>query len=146
MWRWFGIGVLLLLVCAVGYFVLTRDATNAKVAEEIRSNPQGERAARTMLLTLADGRMYPVNYLWEENLVFMGIDGPWWREFTGEGQGVEMFIAGQTLTGHARAVLDDPEYTDEIFARLRPKAPSWLPRWLNGKLVVITLAPAHISS
>jgi hypothetical protein len=28
-----------------------------------------------------------------------------------------------------------------VFARLRPKVPSWLPLWLNGKLVVITLQP-----
>ena len=28
---------------------------------------------------------------------------------------------------------------DDVFARLRPAAPEWLPDWLNGKLVVISL-------
>lgn len=37
-------------------------------------------------------------------------------------------------------MLDDPEYTAAVFARLRPKTPKWLPSWLNGKLVIITVA------
>ena len=70
----------------------------------------------------------------------MGIDGRWWREFVGAGQPVSMYIRGETLTGHAVAKLDDPAYTADIFSRLRPTAPAWLPDWLNGKLVVITLS------
>ena len=50
-----------------------------------------------------------------------------------------MLIQGERLSGRARVVLDDQAYVDEIFARLRLKAPNWLPAWLNGKLVVITL-------
>ena len=92
-----------------------------------------------MVITLADGRVYPANYLREGNLVFMGIDGRWWRAFQGAGQQVEMLIQGQRLTGLAKVELDDQAYIDEIFARLRPKVPSWLPNWLNGKLVAITL-------
>ena len=49
-------------------------------------------------------------------------------------------IKGEALTGSATVVLDDPEYTDEIFLRLRPTKPEWLPDWLNGKLIVINLA------
>jgi hypothetical protein len=94
-----------------------------------------------MLLTLQDGRMYPVNYLHEKNLVFMGIDGRWWREFLDEGQPVEMLIMGESFSGHAVTVLDDPAYTNDVFKRLRPTVPKWLPDWLNGKLVVITLDP-----
>lgn len=128
-----------LLIVTAGYRVLTVGDVNAEVAAEIRSNPDGERAQRAMLLYLADGTMYPVNYLKEEPLVFMGIDGLWWREFRGEGAPVRMLIRGEELSGHARVVLDDPQYTEEIFARLRPTVPEWLPDWLNGKLVVITL-------
>ena len=94
-----------------------------------------------MLLTLADGTMYPVNYLKEDPLVFMGIDGLWWREFRGDGAPVTMLIRGEVLSGHAKVVLDDQAYVDDIFARLRPTAPEWLPDWANGKLVVITLDP-----
>jgi hypothetical protein len=82
-----------------------------------------------------------VNYLREDDLVFMGIDGRWWRAFQSSSEPVEMVIQGQRLSGHAQVVLDDPEYVVDVFARLRPKAPSWLPLWLNGKLVVITLQP-----
>jgi len=139
MLKWIVIGVVGLFLVFIGYRFSTRDVTNARVAEEIRTNPQGERAQRAMLVTLADGRMYPVNFLREGDLVFMGIDGRWWREFVSPGQPVEMFIQGERLTGHATTVLDDPDYTADIFSRLRPTVPDWLPDWLNGKLVVIAL-------
>ncbi len=136
--KWIVVGILLVLALLIGYRVATIDATNARVAEDIRANPTGERALRTMLLTLADGRMYPVNYLREGNVVYMGIDGRWWREFVGDGQPGTMFIQGDTSTGHAVTVLDKPEYVNDIFSRLRPTAPAWLPAWLNGRLVIIT--------
>lgn len=114
--------------------------TNARVIQEITNNPGGERAARTMIVTLADGRVYPVNYLKEGNLVFMGIDGRWWRVFQGAGQTVNMVIKNQTFSGKGKVILDNQPYVDQVFARLRPKVPSSLPAWLNGKLVVIELA------
>ena len=134
---WTGLGVLVVLILA--YLAYMRTVGNANVAEDLRDNPQGERARRAMLVTLADGTIYPVNYLREDDLVFMGIDGRWWRAFRGEGAPVTMLIQGETLTGHARVVLDDPAYTADVFSRLRPTAPAWLPDWLNGKLVVIRL-------
>jgi hypothetical protein len=48
-----------------------------------------------------------------------------------------MLIRGAQLAGHATVVLDDPARTHDVFARLRPNAPAWLPDWLNGKLVVV---------
>ena len=80
-----------------------------------------------------------MNYLREGNLVFMGIDGRWWRAFVDGDASAQMLIQGERLSGRARVVLDDQAYVDEIFARLRPKAPSWLPACLNAKLLVITL-------
>ena len=139
--KWVVIVVCLVLGVFIGYRVATLDDRNAKVAEDIRNNPDGDRAKRSMLLTLADGTMYPVNYLKEDPLVFMGIDGLWWREFRGDGAPVTMLIRGEVLSGHAKVVLDDQAYVDDIFARLRPTAPEWLPDWANGKLVVITLDP-----
>ena len=138
--RWIVVVLGLVLVISTGYVIYSRDGVDARVAEEIRTNPQGERAQRTMLVTLMNGRTLPVNYLREDGLIFMGIDGLWWREFVGAGQSVEMFIQGETIRGHGTVVLDKPEYTADIFSRLRPKAPSWLPVWLNGKLVVITVS------
>ena len=80
-----------------------------------------------------------MNYLRENDKVFIGADGPWWREFDSGAVPVTMLIQGQTLTGTAATARDDQAYVDEIFARLRPTAPAWLPDWLNGVLVVINL-------
>ena len=41
-------------------------------------------------------------------------------------------IRGETLHGHMRAVEDDAELRESVFARLRPSAPRWM-----GTLVVI---------
>ena len=119
MLKWIVIGVLIVCVVFIGYRIYGSDVINARVAEEIRANPQGERAKRAMLVTLADGRMYPVNYLREESLLFMGIDGRWWRDLVGDGQPVVMLIQGENLKGHAKTVLDKPEYIADIFSRFR---------------------------
>ena len=45
---------------------------------------------------------------------------------------VTLFIKGQKLSGRARTVMDDPWYTRDVFERLRPNVPKWLP--LVGRL------------
>lgn len=142
-WTLIGLAVLVLLV--LSYRVVRLEDVNQQVAQEIIANPDGERARRAMLLYLPDGRMYPVNYLREDNLVYMGIDGLWWREFRGDGAPVRMFIRGLEFSGRGRVVLDDPTYVEDVFSRLRPTVPEWLPDWLNGKLVVITLTEGRPS-
>jgi len=92
------------------------------------------------LMTIDDRKTIPVNYLWEGNEVFIGADGPWWREMRNRGQPVTLLIKGQKFAGRAKAVVGQPGFTKEVFARLRPDTPSWLPDWLNGVLVVIELA------
>ena len=129
-------GVLGLLI--VAYVFYGNTVSNPRVMEALRSDPQGARAERAMILTFPDGRELPVNYLWEGNQVFAGSDGRWWRAFQGDGAPVTMLIKGQTLTGHATLELDDQAYIDDIFSRLRPAA-SWVPEALDAKLVVITL-------
>jgi len=137
--KWVFLGLAGLLVIAVIYVTSTRDTTNARVAREIHENPQGERAHKTLLLTLADERMYPVNFLHEGRYVYLGIDGLWWRDFVDAPQPVRMFIRGRHYRGSARTILDDPELKADVFSRLRPTVPAWLPDALNGKLVVVTL-------
>lgn len=129
-------GVLILLLVAAALFF--RHVVNPAVENELRTNPTGEEAQEAMLLTFND-KTLPVNYLKEGNTVFMGVDGRWWRAFQGEGASVTMLIQGQSYTGHGVVVLDNQAYVDEVFSRLRPTAPEWLPDWLNGKLVVITI-------
>ena len=71
--------------------------------------------------------------------MFAGADGRWWRAFRDGDVPVSVLIKGERLSGKARVVLDDPEYTRDVFSRLRPAAPKWLPDWLNANLIVIDL-------
>lgn len=55
-------------------------------------------------------------------MVLSAAHGPWWRELTGEGHAVSVLVRGQTLSGRARGVRDDPARTKDVFSRLRPDA------------------------
>ena len=134
--------LLLVLVVILALNFVPGETTNQRVERELRADPDGSIARRVMMVSLPDGRSLPVNYLREDGLVFIGVDGFWWRQFTGEGQPVEMFIRGERVHGHAKTVLDRPDYVSDIFKRLRPKVPAWLPSWLNGKLIVIEVSDA----
>ena len=142
-WWLIGVGSIVGLLLAVwlggrAYYALV---VNERVIRELREDPDGERANIVMLLTLPDGRELPVNYLREGNRVFAGADGRWWRAFRDGNVPVEVFIKGQAHSGRAHTVMDDPEYTREVFERLRPNVPKWLPDWLNAYLVVIDVEP-----
>ena len=123
----------------VGYYLYARLVGNPAVIEELRSDPNGARAARAMLISLPGGRELPVNYLREGEMVYMGVDGRWWRLFADEAKSVTLLIRGETLTGRARAILNDQARTKEVFTRLRPTAPTWLPGRMGGVLVEIAL-------
>ncbi len=131
-------GLVALTVLFTGYVLYSTMVTNPGVIDELRDNPQGEVAFRVMLLTFADGRTIPVNYLQEGGIVYAGADGPWWRRLK-EDAVVEVYIRGEALSGQATVVLDDQDFVDDVFSRLRPAAPQWLPAWFNGKLIVIKL-------
>ncbi len=124
---------------AGSYVFYAKQVANPRVEIELRSDPNGMRAQRVLLLTFQDSTTIPVNYRREGQQVFVGADGGWWRRFRDAGAPVTLYLRGNTRTGHAIAVLNDPAYTRAVFARLRPAAPGWLPDWLNGVLVVITL-------
>jgi hypothetical protein len=131
--------IALVVVAFIGMRTYVAVSMNAKVANELRGDPTGERAARVMLLTLPDGRELPVNYLREGGHVFAGADGRWWRACRDGNVPVKLVIRNERLTGRARVVLDDPEYTRDVFERLRPDVPAWLPSWLDAYLVVIDI-------
>ena len=128
-----------LTLLIVGYGVYVTSIGNSGVVAELKQNPMGERAERAMLLTFPDGKTIPVNYLREDNRVYAGADGAWWRAFEGEGATVTLLIQGEALTGHATVELGDQEFIDDVFSRLRPTVPEWLPDWANGKLVIVDL-------
>jgi len=131
------LGVLALLLA--GYASYTTMIANPRVVTDLKEHPMGERARRVMLLTFSDGKTIPVNYLREGNRVYAGADGLWWRVFEGEGAVVTLLVQGDTLEGHATLELEDQKFIDEVFSRLRPAVPEWLPDWANGKLVIIDL-------
>jgi len=116
---WLAAGLVVLLA---GLFVRYEWIANPRVARELVEQPGGERARKVMLITLPSGRTLPVNYLRKDEFVYAGADGRWWRELIGDGQPVTLLVQGETLSGRARAVVDDPAYTERIFAELRPKA------------------------
>lgn len=131
--KWLGIGVtgLALLVGGARVYSL---GSNARVVRELRAEPQGERARKVMLLTLPSGKLLPVNYLRDGDSVYAAADFPWWRELRDGGGRGSVWIRGETLHGHVRAILDDPDLRDSVFERLRPTAPRW-----TGTLVAIEL-------
>ena len=129
-------------VCALAFAGLLAYALligNPRVVRELQDDPQGERAGIVMLLALPNGRTLPVNYRREGNQVFVGADGPWWRAVREGDAPVTLTIRGEELRGRARVVLDDPDYKRDVFERLRPDVPKWLPAWLDAHLVVIDL-------
>ena len=127
--------VIALLIAAILYF---STAYNTRVARELESNPQGERAAQVMMITFPDGRSTPVNYLREGDTVFAGSDFNWWKKIASDGTQLKLLIKGEELEGTA-TVSDDITYTYEVFERLRPDAPIWASRLVGAKLVVIQL-------
>ena len=112
----------ILILVAVGYWQYMERIANPRVVQELIEHPDGERAQKTMLLTLPSGRRIPVNFLREDSVVYAGADGSWWKELVGSGTPVSLLVRGESLWGTARAILDDPAYTQDTFKRLRPDA------------------------
>ena len=131
--KWLGVPVAILAVL-VGTSCVYTWWINPRMARELRENPEGEEAQKVMLLTLPSGKELPVNYLREGDTVYAAADFPWWRELRGGGGRGSVFIKGEALPGHIRAVEDDPELREQVFAKLRPSAPLFF-----GTLVVIDL-------
>jgi len=126
--------IVALVVLVAGSAVYMAGVANPRVKREIREEPDGERARKVMLITLPSGRTLPVNYLRDGDTIYAAADGRWWRELRGQGAPVELFVRGEALVGHARAIEDEPDHRSAIFDRLRPSAPKLL-----GTLIQIEL-------
>ncbi len=126
-----------LALAAIGYWLWAEQIANPRVVQELIENPDGERAQRVMLLTLPSGRRIPVNYFHEDDMVYAGADGRWWKELVGDGVPVTLLVRGATLRGTARSVLDDPDYAARVFKKLRPNAMEGF-----GTLVEVRLDPS----
>jgi hypothetical protein len=126
-----------LLTLVAGYLAYVALVANPAVARELRDNPNGDRARKVMLITLPSGRTIPVNYLRDGDVVYAGADGRWWHELRGGGSAVQLLVRGETLTGNARAIEDDPDLRAAVFSRLRPTAVKFA-----GTLVQVDLVRA----
>lgn len=134
-----------LAVVAVAYVLYAMLLVNPRVIASLQNEPDSAQAARVLVLTFPDGKQIPVNYLEENGAIYLGADGGWWRKFENGGAPVTVLLRGVERRGHAIAITDDPARTADVFSRLRPTAPEWLPAWLNGTLIVIELAPIDAS-
>ena len=74
-----------------------------------------------------------MNYLREDELVFMGIDGRWWRAFQGSGEPVEMLIRGQRLRAMPR-----------LFSMILSTLPMCLPVYAQSAELVAGVAERQI--
>jgi hypothetical protein len=133
--KWLAVGIVASVLLFLGGAAYYAGVVNPRVVQELRDDPQGERAEKVMILTLPSGRALPVNYLRDGDVVYAAADFSWWHELRdgGEGPG-SVFIRGETLPGHVRAVEDEPALRARVFERLRPDALSWA-----GTLIVIDL-------
>jgi hypothetical protein len=120
--RILAIAVLVLAGLGAGVWFYFERIANPRVLRELAEDPHGERAAKVMVVTLPSGRRIPVNYLREDGIVYAAADGSWWKELDGDPLPVTLLVRGETLGGRARAVRGDPAYTEQVFAKLRPKA------------------------
>jgi len=131
------LGLLAVAIAALpAVFFFMERFSNPGVVRELLESPDGERAARVMLLTLPSGRRIPVNYLQEGARIYAGADGRWWKELADAPSRVELLVRGESLRGLAGAVTNDPDYRRDVFSRLRPRA---VPGF--GTLIEIRLDP-----
>ena len=90
----------------------------------LQSERHGLLSDGVMLITLkkrdsAGMKTFPVDYLREGNMVYIGSDSGWWKHLEG-GAEVTMLIQGTEYTGWATPILDDPERSSAGFKKLRP--------------------------
>jgi len=131
--------VFVLALVTTGYLAYQINITNPQVIQTILEDPQGPTARRVMLLTFPDRTVIPVNYLREGKRIYVGADGRWWRSLRDGNVPVQVLVRGESLPALASAVTDDPALTTDVFARLRPNTPEWLPDALIGVLIVIDI-------
>ena len=90
----------------------------------LQSERHGLLSNSVMLITLKrrdspEMKTFPVDYLREGNMVYIGSDSDWWKHLEG-GAEVTMLIQGTEVTGWATPILDDPERSGAGFRKLRP--------------------------
>ena len=99
-------------------------AYNPLVTTILQSEQHPLLSGRTMLITMknretAQMKTFPVNYLREGDMVYIGSDFGWEKHLVG-GAEVRLLIQAREYTGCATPILDDPERSSAGFKKLRP--------------------------
>jgi hypothetical protein len=90
----------------------------------LRSEYHALLSSHMMLITMkkwgtTDLTTFPVDYLREGDIVYIGSDSGWWKHLEG-GAAVRMLIQGIEFVGWATPIIDDPDRVREGFKKLRP--------------------------
>ncbi len=99
-------------------------AYNPLVTTILQSEQHALLSGRTMLITLksretAQMKTFPVNYLREGEMVYIGSDFGWEKHLVG-GAEVRLLIQAREFVGWATPILDDPKRSGAGFRKLRP--------------------------
>ena len=115
---------------------------NPVVTTILQSDQHALLSGRTMLITLENRetsqlKTFPVNYLREGDMVYIGSDFGWEKHLQG-GAEVRMLIQGKEYVGWALPILDDPERSTAGLRKLRPRTYK-LAEWIGSVFVGVTM-------
>ena len=115
---------------------------NPVVTTILQSDHHALLSGRTMLLTLenretSQPKTFPVNYLREEEMVYIGSDFGWEKHLVG-GAEVRLLIQGEEYVGWALPILDDPERSTAGLRKLRPGTYK-LAEWIGSVFVEVQM-------
>ena len=127
------------VVAGIAVFIA---AANPLVSTVLRSERHGLLSDGVMLITMQrrdspDMKTFPVDYLREGDMVYVGCDSGWWKHLEG-GAEVRMLIQGTEFVGWATPIVDDTERNRAGFRKLRP----WTYKraeWMGGVFVEIQI-------
>ena len=117
-------------------------AANPFVSAVLRSERHGLLSGGVMLITMQrrdspEMKTFPVDYLREDDMVYVGCDSGWWKHLEG-GAEVRMLIQGTEFAGWATPIVDDAERSLAGFRKLRP----WTYKraeWMGGVFIEIRI-------
>ena len=131
-----------IILCVLAGLAVLVAAYNPLVTTILQSDQHALLSGRTMLITMknretAQMKTFPVNYLRDGHMVYIGSDFGWEKHLEG-GAEVRMLIRGKEYVGGAMPVLDDPERSIAGFKKLRPRTYKWA-LWTGAVFVEVRI-------
>lgn len=116
--------ILISLAALVGLALIIMIVANPIVSAILRSERHVLLSDGIMLMTVkkrgtSELKTFPVDYLREADMVYVGADSGWWKHLEG-GAEVRMLIQGREWIGRAMPILDDPDRSTAGLKKLRP--------------------------